>query len=88
MPLSLFFARVRLKATNFVDRHGVFATASIALLHLTALAIMFWYEVNLYAAAVFVLTWGLLNFFWLVLLRRAAIAAALSLVLIAVLVTL
>src|SRR3954465_2492116 len=49
---------------------------------------MFWYEVTLYSMAVYALTWGLLNFFWLVVLRRAAIAASLSLVLIAVLITL
>src|SRR4051812_32569156 len=88
MPLSSPLASIRLKTRSLVARHGLFATASIALLHVTALAIMFWYEVTVYAATVFVLTWGLLNFFWLVLLRRAAIAATLSLVLVAVLVTL
>ena len=36
---------------------------------------------------IFVLTWGLLNFFWLVVLRRAAIAAALSLLLVVTLIT-
>ena len=36
----------------------------------------------------FVLTWGLLNFFWLVLLRRPMTAAALSLALIVILIAL
>src|SRR6187402_1022638 len=88
MALSMHFSRLRLRAMDFAARHGVFATASIALLHLAAAAIMVWYEVTPYSMAVFVLTWGLLNFFWLVVLRRAAIAATLSLLLIAAVVTL
>jgi hypothetical protein len=88
MPLSTLFASLRLKAESFFARHGVFATASIALPYLAAVAIMFWYEPTLYSMTVFALTWGLLNFLWLVLLRRAAFAAALSLAVIAVLVTL
>jgi phosphoglycerol transferase MdoB-like AlkP superfamily enzyme len=74
-------------ATGLVARRGVFAVAIVALLHLTAIAIMAWFEVTLYSKLVFVLTWGLLNFFWLVVLRRAAIAAALSLVLVVALIT-
>ena len=61
---------------------------SIVLLHVAAVAIMFWYEVTIYSMAVFALTWGLLNSLWLVLLRRAAIAATLSLVLVSVLIAL
>jgi hypothetical protein len=80
--------RFRATASAFVARHGRFAAISIMLLHLAAAAIMLWYEVTLYAAAVYVLTWALLNFFFLVLLRRAAIAATLSLVIVAVLVAL
>ena len=80
--------RFRATASALVARHGRFATVSIVLLHLAAAAIMLWYEVTLYSAAVYVLTWGLLNFFFLVLLRRAAIAATLSLVIVAVLVAL
>ena len=88
MPLFSVFASLRLRAKSFVARHGVLTTASIVLLHLPTLAIMLWYEVTPYSAAVFVLTWAFLNFFWLVVLRRAAIAATLSLVLIAIVVTL
>src|SRR5499433_2247724 len=40
------------------------------------------------ARAAFVLTWGALNFFWLVLLRRPLTAAALSLTVIVILITL
>jgi hypothetical protein len=88
MPLSARFASLRLAAKSFVARHGVVATACIALPYLAAVAIMFWYEPTLYSMTVFVMAWGLLNFLWLVLLRRAAIAAALSLLLIAVLIAL
>jgi hypothetical protein len=57
--------------------------AAIAAAHLCALALMVWSEVGLIASAVFLLTWGLANCFWLALLRRPAVAAALSLVLLA-----
>jgi hypothetical protein len=60
--------------------------APVALLHATALAIMAFTETDLVAAFAFLLTWGLLNFFWLGLLRRPAVAAALSLTIIVVLV--
>jgi hypothetical protein len=82
------FAKMRGRASGFVARHGVFAAACIGLPHLAAAAIMFWYEITPYSMAVFVLTWGLLNCFWIVLLRRAAVAAALSLATIALLVAL
>src|SRR3954452_24126437 len=68
-------------ANHLVLRHGVMPVALLGLLHLAAFAIMLWFEASLYSMLVYVLTWGVLNFFWLVLLRRAAIAAALSLVL-------
>jgi hypothetical protein len=51
--------------------------APIALLHAAALAVMAFTETDLVAALAFLLTWGLLNFFWLGLLRRPAVAAAL-----------
>jgi phosphoglycerol transferase MdoB-like AlkP superfamily enzyme len=43
---------------------------------------MYWSEGGLVANSVFLLTWGLLNFFWLALLRRPVVSAALSLVVI------
>ena len=68
-------------ANHLVARHGVLPVALIGMLHLAAFAIMLWYEVSLYSMLVYLLTWGVLNFFWLVVLRRAVIAAALSLML-------
>ena len=88
MLLFMRFADLRGWARDFVARRGIFAAVCILLPHLAAAAVMFWYEVAPYPMAIFVLTWGLLNFFWLALLRRAAIAAAFSLVTIALLVVL
>jgi hypothetical protein len=49
---------------------------------------MFWSEVGVVPKVAFCFTWGLLNFFWLAVLRRPAVAAALSLVMIVVLILL
>ncbi len=51
----------------------------IAACHLAAIALMIWSEGDVIAKSVYLLTWGLLNFFWLMLLRRPLVAAALSL---------
>lgn len=60
----------------------------IALIHVAALAIMATTEVGTAPKLVFVLSWGFLNFFWLALLRRPGLAAALSLIMIVALVLL
>jgi hypothetical protein len=52
--------------------------ALIAALHLAALALMVWSEVGVLPKVVFCFTWGLLNFFWLAVLRRPIVSAALS----------
>ena len=57
-------------------------------LHLAALALMASTEVDLVPKAAFLLAWGLFNFVWLSLLRRPAVAAALSLAMIVVLILL
>jgi hypothetical protein len=67
---------------------GTLRIALIAALHLAALALMVWSEAAFVSKVVFCLTWGLLNFFWLTLLRRPAVAAALSLAIIVVLILL
>jgi hypothetical protein len=73
--------------TNLTARHGVFPAALLGLLHLIAIGLMLWYEVSVYSMLIYVLTWGLLNFFWFVVLRRVTISAALSLVLVVTLIT-
>jgi hypothetical protein len=60
----------------------------VSCLHLAALGLLAWSEAGIAPKAAFLLTWGLVNFGWLVLLRRPAAAAALSLVLLVILVLL
>ena len=53
--------------------------AVLVAIHLAALALLLRYEDDWVAELAYVLFWGLLNGFWLFLLRRPAPAAALSL---------
>jgi hypothetical protein len=87
MSLITYSAGRRLAVTGFVTRHGVIPVAIIGLLHLTAIALMGWYETTPISKLVFILTWGLTNFFWLAVVRRPAIAAALSLLFFSLLIT-
>src|SRR5215510_3914148 len=84
MPPAVLDLKNRLAAA---DRRyaGRFALAAI---HLAAFGILLWSEDEPSAQAAFVLTWAALNFFWLVLLRRPATSAALSLALIVILIAL
>jgi phosphoglycerol transferase MdoB-like AlkP superfamily enzyme len=86
MPPAIAFLANRLAATELVARDGFLRFGLLAILHLIAIAIMAWSEAAIVPKLVFLLTWGLLNFFWLALLRRPAVAAALSLVMIVLLV--
>jgi hypothetical protein len=53
--------------------------ALIAAMYLTALFILVSIEYGPFAITVALLTWALLNFLWLIVLRRPGVAAALSL---------
>jgi hypothetical protein len=64
------------------------ASALIAALHVCALGLLLWTEIGFVPKLAFCLTWGPLNFFWLAVLRRPAVSAALSLALIVVLILL
>jgi hypothetical protein len=57
-----------------------------ASLHAVAIGVMALSEVDLVGKLAFALTWGVLNFFWLIVLRRPVTAAALSLVMLATLI--
>src|SRR5262249_56184993 len=70
------------------DRRYAGRFALLAAIHLAAFGILLWSEDEPAARAAFVLTWGALNFFWLVLLRRPLTAAAASLALIVILIAL
>lgn len=74
-------------APSGAARHRI-ALATTASLHLAALGIMLWSEADLWARTAFLLTWGFLNFFWLIILRRPLPSAALSLAMIVVLILL
>src|SRR3981189_3714762 len=55
---------------------------------LAALVVMFQTEVDFSSRAGFLLAWGILNFFWIALLRRPALSGALPLTLVVVLILL
>src|SRR6202166_3569841 len=61
---------------------------AVASPHLAALAVMLHTETDFGSRTGFVLSWGILNFFWIALLRRPALSGALSLTLVVVLVLL
>jgi len=77
--------------TRLFDAAGAGRAARIGLpvaLHLAALAILLATESTLVSRGAYLLTWGLLNCGFLLLLRRPAVAAALSLALLTVLILL
>src|SRR5438552_12198087 len=68
------------------SRHRIARLAPLVTIHLAAFAIAVGTETGIARFAMFVAAWGLLNFFWLILLRRPAISAALSLTLLVMLI--
>jgi hypothetical protein len=60
-------------------RIAIFLTVAV---HLAAVALMLWSEIDTWGRTAFTLTWGLINFFWLLLLRRPLLSATLSLLMI------
>ena len=76
MPPAVLYLKHRLATA---DRRRLGAIALLVALHLAAAGLLIWSEADLAARTAFVLTWSLLNFFWLVLLRRPITAATLSL---------
>src|SRR3954449_10761625 len=67
---------------------GTWRLLAVAAPHLAALAVMLQTETDFAARTGFLLSWGILNFFWIALLRRPALSGALSLTLVAVLILL
>jgi len=86
MPLLIAPLADRLKLA--LAGRGALGAGTIAVIHGTALAIMASTEVDAVGWALFVLAWGLLNFFWLALLRRPGLAGLLALAMIVTLVVL
>src|SRR6202166_125290 len=75
-------------ATGGIASVGVWRLLAVAAPQLAALAVMFQTETDLRSRAGFLLSWGILNFFWIALLRRPALSGALSLTLVVVLILL
>ena len=71
-----------------MSRRDAAMAALVGAIHVAALVIMVETENGAEAKAIYFFTWGLLNFFWLAVLRRPAIAAALSLALVSALIQL
>ena len=69
----------RLKRGEATSRRDRIVLCLIAALHLSALIMMAATEADLVDKAAFLLVWVLLNFFWLALVRRPAVAALISL---------
>src|ERR1700678_3064068 len=67
---------------------GIWRRLAVAAPHLAALAVMLQTETDFSARAGFLLSWGILNLFWIALLRRPALSGALSLLLVVVLILL
>ena len=78
----------RLAFSETICRRNAATLVVVAIAHLTALVIMTATEVDLTSKAAFLLTWALLNFFWLAALRRPVVAALISLVLVVTLIQL
>jgi Sulfatase len=69
----------RLAPIEAASRRDRIALCLVAGLHLAALVIMAGTEADVLDKAAFLLVWAVLNFFWLALVRRPAVAALMSL---------
>jgi hypothetical protein len=67
---------------------GLWRLLAVAAPHLAALAVMLQTETDIGSRTGFLLSWGILNFFFIALLRRPALSGALSLTLVVVLILL
>src|SRR5271168_573414 len=67
---------------------GIWRLLAVAAPHLAAFGLMVATEADFAARLCFLLSWGILNFFWIALLRRPALSGALSLTLVVVLILL
>src|SRR6266567_6926094 len=75
-------------AARGVAAIGIWRLLAVAMPHLAALIIMLRTETDFGSRMGFLLSWGILNFFFVALLRRPALSGALSLTLVVVLVLL
>ena len=83
-----FFGAGALAATVRMGRARLICIATIAALHAAALGVMLWTEYGWLAPVLFLLAWACLNFFFLLFVRRPAVSAAVSLLLVTALIIL
>jgi len=88
MPPAVSAFANRFSFTDGLTRRSALRGGFVALPHIVVLAILLATEDDLVAQAAFVLAWGLLNCFWLVLFRRPGLAGAASLTFIVLLILL
>jgi Sulfatase len=88
MPPLLSSIALRLTATDTSGQPSNRRLAPLIACHVAAVAIMLWSEVDAVSIVAFVLAWALMNFFWLAVCGRPVVSAALSLILLIVLVAL
>ena len=79
MPPAVSTLAQRFGAAYPAGRRDLLRIAVTTSLHIASLTIMALTEADIVAKLCFLLSWGLLNFFWLALTRRPAVSAALSL---------
>ena len=82
MAITDFRSLRRFTGVNVIAASPALRVAAIAAIHAAALLAVCLTEYGPFATTLALLTWAFLNFFWLILLRRPAVAAALSLVMI------
>ena len=75
-------------AAEAIASVGIWRLLAVAAPHLAALVVMLQTETDFGSRTGFLLSWGILNFFWIALLRRPALSGALSLTLVVVLILL
>ena len=88
MRAALLSFGARLGAADVIARHGFWRPALLLTPHVIAFAVMIATESRPIEMAAFLCAWGILNFFWIALIRRPAVAGALSLLLMTVVVLL
>src|SRR6267154_1789389 len=86
MSLSLPLLATQVALLDAWSRHRIARAAPLVAFHVAAFAISVWTETGFARIAMFIAAWGFLNFFWLVLLRRPGLSAALSFAILVVLI--
>src|ERR1700676_1555626 len=87
MSLYAYF-RARRRIPAWADVFPPFSVqfAVILIIHFAALVVMAATEVAVLPKVLFLLSWGILNFFWLMVSRRPGVSAALSLAMVVALI--